>query len=512
MANDSRKLFQTMKPVRPWNTHRVPIGVRPIERTWIGTTRPARALKRPVFAFSRLNAASIAADLLALAVGLVSSFTVHIVGDLPVSEVLILCLLPVFLIMQGKRVLRPGLPLIYSLLGLWLANQVMTDFYRGTATLDWLRGDAAIIFFVVDLAFLAMLVAKNERRKLIFLAAYAAGSLFTARFFPTEYMQGDPWKLTYATGTNIMVVLASCYCFSRRNYVVVLILLAGIAGVNLLFDFRSPVLLLFITAVLAVPVIPDRIGRLRVLPAAGSGIRVVVLVLMALAASLSALGLVNLMSSAGMLGADAQQKNEMQSRAKGGLLIGGRPEILVSSRAVWDSPLLGHGSWAKDYKYVEMLDDILSEYGIATNLEYAEESFQGLIPSHSHLMGAWVWAGIFGAVFWVYIFWLTLKGVIRVATLRPPLAPIYMYILVGFLWDILFSPFGSTRRITEALSVVIILDLLGTGDYRFGMMQRLRRPQWKRLALRERLTASRQNVGLWIPGRLPSRPADSPNP
>jgi hypothetical protein len=31
--------------------------------------------------------------------------------------------------------------------------------------------------------------------------------------------------------------------------------------------------------------------------------------------------------------------------------------------------------------------------------------------------------------------------------------------LVGFSWDILFSPFGNTARMQEALMLVIILDL-----------------------------------------------------
>ena len=126
-----------------------------------------------------------------------------------------------------------------------------------------------------------------------------------------------------------------------------------------------------------------------------------------------------------------------------------------------DSPILGHGSYAKDLKYTEMLSDIQVENGIQTDLEDQEDS-KGMIPAHSHLMSTWVQAGILGAIFWLYILWIVLKGIIRVATLRPPNAPLYAWMLVGFSWDILFSPFGNTARMQEALMLVIILDLQDT--------------------------------------------------
>jgi O-antigen ligase len=173
-----------------------------------------------------------------------------------------------------------------------------------------------------------------------------------------------------------------------------------------------------------------------------------------------------LASSFGLLGEEAQNKNEVQAKAKGGLLLGGRPEILVSSRAVLDSPILGHGSGAKDQKYVEMLNDLQAEYGAPVNLSYATKVGGGLIPTHSHLMGAWVQAGILGAILWFYLFFLAVKGIIRASSVRPALAPIIVFILTGLLWDILFSPFSNTRRVMVSMAIVIILDLL---DFRVAV-------------------------------------------
>ncbi len=436
--------------------------------------------RRP--AHAGIKSKTLSGDAFTILAGFFCTFIVHLVGDIPVAEVILTLLFPILLITRGSRLAKRGLRPIYVLMALWLLSQVVTDVYRGTNTVDWARGDAAILFFGMDLACLAILLATNERRKVIFFAALATGSIVTARFFPLPIFAEDPWKFSYATGTDMMVALISCLFFWRRNYVAIVLLFGSLIVVNLYFDFRSQVLVLLLTLVAVVPVIPERIGRFRILPPAGSNRRMIVLVLLAVVASGAALGMVKMLNAAGVFGEDARQKNEMQSRAKGGLLVGGRPEFLVSSRAALASPILGYGSWAKDYRYVDMLDDVLIEYGMKMDPEEDEETSHGLIPTHSHLMGSWVWAGVLGAVFWAYILWLVLKGIVRVANLRPPLAPFYMFMLIGLTWDILFSPFGSTRRITEGATIVILLDLLVPTVLRIQSFRRFGQPKWRRNA------------------------------
>jgi hypothetical protein len=413
---------------------------------------------RPALPFRRLRAASIAADCVALGIGLSCSFIVRIVGDVPVGEILLLPILPILLILHGRRVVRPGMTNIAVLMGLWLIGQVLSDVLRGTQQNDWMRGDARIIFFAIDIVCLMVLLTGNERRKTIFIAAYAIGSLLAVRFQPMLGVESDPWKFGYSMGTIMIAVLISSFFYRYRLYVAAAILLVAMMGVNLYENYRSPVLDLLVAAALVLPIVPERIGRLRLLPRVGTAGRVAVLAALALSAGAMALGLVRLATSTGIIGQEAQEKNQQQSQLKAGILLGGRPEILVSSRAVIDSPILGHGSYAKDLKYTEMLSDIQVENGIQTDLEDQEDS-KGMIPAHSHLMSTWVQAGILGAIFWAYILWIVFKGIMRVATLRPPNAPLYAWMLVGFSWDILFSPFGNTARMQEALMLVIILDL-----------------------------------------------------
>jgi hypothetical protein len=421
---------------------------------------------RSSFASSRIKVESIGADILILAIGLTCTFTVHMIGELPVSEILIVVALPVLLVTNTKSLFRPRMLTIYSLLVLWLLNLVITDIWRSTATADWTRGDANLIFFAIDLLALSTLISGNQRRQIIFIAAYGVGALLSARFQPSEASIDEPWKFGYATGTNILIALFACYFFSRRNYLVTGALMGGIIAVNLLENFRGPVLNTLVAIALILPVIPQHVGRLTILPRKGSLANVVVLIGLAAVAATAADVLVHFVTQRGLLKDEALQKNQTQSQFAGGIVLGGRPEILVSSKAVLESPILGHGSWARDFKYIEMLADIQAEWGVRTDLDFQEEYSQGLIPTHSHLMGAWVQAGILGAVFWLYMFWLVGKGLIRLSALRPSLSPVFAVMLTAFLFDILFSPFASTRRMTEAFLITILLDMIQTNPAR----------------------------------------------
>ncbi len=406
--------------------------------------------------------ASLGADALTMMVGLAVCASVQLIGTIPGSEIVLIPVLPILLIVRFRKIAQGKLKYLFVLLGLWLVGQIVTDFYRGTAFVDWARCDSAIVFMALDLAGLAALVSGSERRKGIFLFSFALGSLLETRISPSYFFADYPWKFGYGYPVTSLVVLVSCWFFARRQYTVVALLLLGIAGVNLFFDYRSPVLFLLVTIGMIIPVIPERIGRLRILPRQGTALRLAVLGLIVLTTGGIAKLVLTGLAASGALGEDARQKNEIQENSTVGLLLGGRPEIFVSSVAVFDSPILGHGSYAQDLKYVEMYRDLLIETGIQVN-EYDERNVAQMgIPSHSHLMQAWVFAGVLGGVFWAYVFGLVMRGIVRATIVRPALLPIYCYLGISMVWNVLFSPFGYSERISEAFLLVVICDLVNS--------------------------------------------------
>jgi O-antigen ligase len=160
----------------------------------------------------------------------------------------------------------------------------------------------------------------------------------------------------------------------------------------------------------------------------------------------------------GYLGEEARLKYVWQDSGRFGLLLGGRSEILASAIAVRDSPIIGHGSWAKNPVYrvfLYRLIDLGYEYSEAQLDQYVNQS--DLIPAHSHLFQAWVWAGILGAVFW-----LVILGIIIQVFIQSNRFPNSLYILVVFLsvssiWDIFFSPFGSIMRLRWVFQFIIFI-------------------------------------------------------
>jgi hypothetical protein len=392
--------------------------------------------------------------------GLLSGVLIHFVGDLFLTELVLIICLPVFLLVRGRRLQKRETIRLFLLLGVWFISQALTDAYRSVEMQNRLRGMANICFLAAEIACFAMLL-NSDRRKTIFLVSYAVGSIVMARIRPIpaalEERRGDQWKWGYSAGCIILALFICSFLIAHRKDGFALLVLLGTNAINLLYNYRSPFLQLLVTTVLVVRIVPERIGRLRLLPRQNNLWRIAIVATFALAAGWSANELVHFATQSGLLSEEAQQKNETEAEA-GNLILGGRPEFFIGLRAAMDSPFLGHGSWASDMKYADMMADLRFKRGSSPS--ELEREASGVIPSHSHIVGAWVFAGILGTLFWAYLFWLVLRAIAVVTVRRPPLAPVYVWLLISYCWAILFSPFGSSERIIEAVTIVIIVDLL----------------------------------------------------
>ena len=108
-------------------------------------------------------------------------------------------------------------------------------------------------------------------------------------------------------------------------------------------------------------------------------------------------------------------------------------------------PIVGHGSWARDIHYVELMVTRLEQAGY--DMSRGDPFVDDLIPSHSHLFGAWVEAGILEILCWLWAGWVTIRG-LQAAIIQPtPWTGFIVFIGLSLLWDILFSPFGLERRV-----------------------------------------------------------------
>jgi len=389
-------------------------------------------------------------DILALLIPCLIFVEMRIIGRLFLPEIILLGLFP-FLLWHNGRTLRSTLPkhfLFFS--ALWFFSQIITDVMRGTPFEDWSRGLSKIVFFTVDFFAIYLIVGINVKRMKLFMIGIAIGQIL-AFFINPNIFASDWWK--FGVGYAITVLLLMFTQFKlwghdRANTEIILVLLSVL---NVFMGARSLGGMCFLTAVLLYAkrkALRDRFGMAKI-----SRVKLFLLVVYGFAVSLTMIGLYGYSANKGWLGEEAKVKYESQLAGELGLLIGGRSEILASSMAIMDSPIIGHGSWAKDQRYVEILHDNIQKYGY--NLAYNTDSDH--IPSHSYVFGAWVEAGILGAVFWIWFFVLTVKALIAVYQLDIPFAPLIVFICLNCLWNILFSPFGAETRFYNAYAACLIM-------------------------------------------------------
>jgi hypothetical protein len=321
---------------------------------------------------------------------------------------------------------------------LWLAAQVLTDVVRHTPFEDYSRGWLKILFTLTHFATIALLIRQSQRRFILYGAGLILGGVLT--FFMPSAEESDPWKFGLGLPITLLVILVAG-TLARRRRVAAVTMLAAIGAINIVAGFRSLGAVCAVAATYSHFQLSPKLANSRLRK------RRTVLAVAGLAAGVLGIYAIYAVGvQSGLLGEAAQEKYELQSTGSGGVLLGGRIAFLAASAAIIDSPLLGHGSWAKDPVYKAILLASMTELGYE-NTDVVEEGEDDLIPSHSYLFGAWVESGIMGAVFWFWVLWTTARALIR-ASGREPLLPLFGYIGLLLMWDVLFSPYGASGRFT----------------------------------------------------------------
>ncbi len=421
--------------------------------------------------------------------GAAGVYSISLVGQLPGNEILLFPLLPVIMLAHGRRAFRREYLWFYVLVIGWFFATIVGDLYLGSPRANSIKGAARVIFFTMNFIALAILINNSTRRMIIFLL-----SIFVQMFQNMLLFRGDfltQWKFGGSSIVTITALLISSHFYSRRKYWICFFIVVSVAGLNLVFAFRSQIATDFISAVLILPIF----AKARTLGSRKSPFRNLLKVgsLLALAAGAAFLAnrAIQFAADKGFFDESITAKFKTQAEGKFGVLVGGRPETLVAIQAIRDSPIIGHGSFAVDAKYLKLKQDIEYENGYS-DTDSPEELEVDTIPTHSHLTSAWVESGVFGGIFWIYVLVLTSRAIMRVSFDRPSLAPIYSYLMLNFVWNVLYSPFGSVNRMWAAFFILMGYKLVKphvqqTSAARQGNVQfpvRLRGPIPARIGLR----------------------------
>ncbi len=419
-------------------------------------------------------------DLAILLFGCAGAFSVGVVGSLPVSEVLLFPLLPVALLSRGRRAFKREYLLFYLLVSGWLLGTIIADFYVGSPLTSRLKGTARVLFFALNFIALAMLINDRPRRLVIFAISIGLVMVSTGMGFSGMSLM---WKFGLSGAVAVSALLVSSHYYAQGRYWRCLFISLVLAWLNLYYGFRSQLVVHLVAAVLILPFFDSSRTR-RAASGGQSPWRILILLVLAGASAYAANAAIKYGARIGLFDESLSAKFEGQAKGDYGVLVGGRPETLVAIQAIRDSPFIGHGSYPVDPKYLQLKQDIQYEHGYSDS-DDPEEIGDPVIPTHSHLTMAWVESGLLGGICWIYFLVLTFRAALRLGYVRPPFAPLYSYLLVWFLWDILYSPFGSVNRLWAAFLILLsyhILHLSPTKD-----VQRIRRPQHRRIYDRRQL-------------------------
>jgi hypothetical protein len=349
---------------------------------------------------------------------------------------------------------------IVLLLLLWFASATASDFFNHTSLANRIRGQSIIVVYGAALLTLAAFVGGRRDRELTLAMAIALGLVVKNLINPEWPRFTDVWK--FELGMPIAVALAILLDPGRRvslqKMTAQIVSFAALAVTSLLLDFRSLAAFLLLCAAFVIKKFRLRpesgAEPTRRTPAAsGSGRTFRSLLFMSTAIVCIYLGY-TVAATSGWLGRGAADKASQQTSGTFGVLIGGRPEILISAYAIGQKPNLGFGSWPQNCTFLALYEQLKVKYGVTSK----QQEHECLIPTHSHLFGAWVSAGILAVPVWIYTLWIVGGWCLRAIRDRSyfEAAPLLMGGIV--VWNVLFSPFSGSERISDAFYIAVIMS------------------------------------------------------
>lgn len=399
----------------------------------------------------------------AFLLGLGARLEVQFIGYLPLSEIAILLLAPLFLPQLTSRPVMRATRWLIPLLAIWLVGIVATDLYRQTTWSLAARGAARVIVMLAAVPMTMLFMRADTYRKLVwFYAGLVVSATLSGFIFKsgarigrdiTTGASGLTWETHWSSVALLSSLLAALLLY-RRSHLLGYAACIATGGLNVAFGSRSAGAVIIIGPLIAMGMNMAR-HRQRI-----GSLRISTLFVVGSLAVATAFGLIQAYSMAaksGQLGDKALAKYERQSRSRFGLIIGGRTEILSAFIAVSESPFIGYGSWPLDKEEFYIRACELAE--VPAFKGYYKMGYP-LIPCHSHIMQAWVESGILGALFWLYALFIVGKSLFVPLLDEKRLRLWVSSVAVFLVWQFVFSPISS--RLEESLILSALLVQMGS--------------------------------------------------
>jgi len=384
-----------------------------------------------------------------IAYALTTNIYITVVGRLMFSEIIALLSFP-FLNFSFLYKKFKGVKIVINGLIFFLLVQVISDVTNGSISRDYLRGWSLMLFSIISTVFLVRHFSKNKEAVVQFLfATFIIQLLFGEADLDLDIISENSnlFKVRFVGFLNTGLMLTAYYLYVYKKYFLVISLFLVYGLVCLALDARSNGLIFIFSAILLfIKNNNIKINKVRLF---------LISIFTLFFLYLGYVFYVNSVVSGVIGGRNSRTQISQMSNPYNPfeLLYFGRIDAVISVFAIMDKPFLGHGSWAKDKsgKYY-----FLEKQLTGSNLV----SDRGFIKNHSLLLGAWLYAGVFGFISILYIvislIRMFFKNIYN-SNQKSPILPILTVMVMNMTWAMFFSPFGLLRTSFPIFAALIIV-------------------------------------------------------
>ena len=415
--------------------------------------------------------------------GAASLVRVQLIGMIGISEIIICLLAPYMLIRNFSELRRDGFLLALTLMFFACIGCLVGGAYNQTPATNLIRGFATPVVLLCSVIFYHGLL-RNNLNAYKWLAVGFAISVSLSQFFNGVSVEdvvnndihagigGSDYMLTVILAPLFYVPVILFYRHLPWFLSASLYVMAGVFTVMTSVSGRSAAMGAFGAGVLI------WIGKKSVRNMGKVKRHFLLYIVLAVVCLLALKTGYSVAAKSGVLGESAQQKYVEQTRGNDstlGLLMGGRSEVFIGLYAVLHQPIVGFGPWAVDWNGYE--EEFRQKYGLYDYEEAAKTQAYlrqlgmnpniRFIPAHSHIVGSWLWYGIFGLIMWCYFLYLIFRFFKEAPDVLPQWWPLLVIAMPSRLWHIFFSPF-SHRSLTGAIICALLLAI-GIGRRKIRM-------------------------------------------
>ena len=369
-------------------------------------------------------------NVLCIACGLLSGFTISFVGQIPVGELVLAAVFPWVLI---RSVVNKGWPtrmqqlkwykILVVLVGMMAIGYVVSDLYRGTSSQNLARGWARVGFLAIDLVSLAYLIDGSWRRLQATILALFVGNTLNA------ILTGPLYGLWWEFGFGYTLTVSVLFFCAGRSTLVQTVTAIVLAGVSFVLGGRS-------------------LGGICLLVAVLYGLRYASGIYrpMAIFVALGALAILLFEANNVVL----------QNLGKEGSSLERQSMIETAGEAFISSPFIGQGSWfTSSGSMLALLEE--NRRSLDPRFHHYSEDDGRQVSIHSQLLVALAEGGILGGTFFIFYGLLLLKTLHSLTRIPVPHRAFVLYIVIAGLWNLCMSPFSGVARSEICLAVMACL-------------------------------------------------------